>query len=197
MCPGGFIAPAATEPEGQVVNGWSPSSRGGRFANSGFVVEVGAEQLAAAGLDPDDPFAGVAYQRAVEQRAYAVGGGHYVAPAQRLDDFVSRRSSRELPPCSYPRGLACADLDAVLGPLAEPLREALRSVDAKLPGFASATGVAVGVESRTSSPLRIDRDRETLHSPTLRALYPCGEGAGHAGGIMSAALDALRVAAKT
>jgi hypothetical protein len=196
MCPGGFIAPAATEPEGQVVNGWSPSSRGGRFANSGFVVEVGAPELAAAGLDPDDPFAGVAYQRAVEQRAYAAGGGLYVAPAQRLDDFVVRRPSRELPPCSYPRGLAGADLDFVLGPLADPLRAALRSADAKLPGFASAIGVAVGVESRTSSPVRIDRDRETAQSPTLSALYPCGEGAGHAGGIMSAALDALRVAAR-
>lgn len=196
MCPGGFIAPAATEPEGQVVNGWSPSSRAGRFANSGFVVEVGAAELAAAGLDPDDPFAGVQYQRAVEQRAYRAGGGLYVAPAQRLDDFVARRSSRELPPCSYPRGVASADLDAVLGALAEPLRDALRSADAKLRGFASAQGIAVGVESRTSSPVRIDRDRETCESPSLRNLYPCAEGAGYAGGIMSAALDALKVAAR-
>ncbi len=196
MCPGGFIAPAATEPEGQVVNGWSPSSRAGRFANSGFVVEIGPEQLADARLDPDDPFAGTAYQRAIEQRAYRAGGGLYVAPAQRLDDFVARRPSRELPECSYPRGVTPADLDAVLGPLADPLRHALKAVDAKLPGFASALGIGVGVESRTSSPVRLDRDRETMQSPTLRALYPCGEGAGHAGGIMSAALDALRVAAK-
>jgi uncharacterized FAD-dependent dehydrogenase len=194
MCPGGFICPAATEAGGQVVNGWSPSSRGGRFANSGFVTEVGPAQLASAGFDPDDPFAGVQLQRALEHKAYAAGGGDYVAPAQRLDDFVARRSGSVLPPCSYPRGLASASLDEVLGAFATPLREALRGVDRKMRGYVSPEAVAVGVETRTSSPVRVDRDRDTLQSPTLAGLYPAGEGAGFAGGIMSAALDGIRIA---
>jgi uncharacterized protein len=191
MCPGGFIAPAATEPGGQVVNGWSPSSRTGRFANSGFVTEVGPEQLAHAGLDPNDPFAGIAHQRALEQRAYAEGGGDYVAPAQRLDDFVARRPSNELPPCSYPRGLRSARLDAVLGQLGDPLREALQHIERRMPGFVSDHAVAVALESRTSCPVRVERDRETRAALGLVNLYPVGEGTGHAGGIMSAALDGL------
>lgn len=194
MCPGGFIAPAATEQGGQVVNGWSPSSRGGDFANSGFVVEVGAEVLASHGLDPADPFAGIAYQRDLEQRAYGAGGGDFVAPAARIDDFVAGRVSTALPNCSYRRGVQAADLGPVLAGLAEPLRQALRQVDEKIPGFAGPGGVAVAVESRTSCPVRTVRDDETLASPTLASLYPCGEGAGFAGGIMSAALDGIRIA---
>lgn len=194
MCPGGFICPAATEPGGQVVNGWSPSSRGGRFANSGFVTEVGPEQLRAAGLDPEDPFAGVKLQRRLEQAAYLAGGGDYVAPAQRLDGFVAGRVSDVLPECSYPRGLAAADLAEVLGPFAVPLREALRGVDRKMQGYVSPEAVAVGVETRTSSPVRVDRDLQTLQSPTCPGLYPAGEGAGFAGGIMSAAIDGIRIA---
>src|SRR5690606_10685332 len=128
MCPGGVLVPAATEAGGQVVNGWSPSSRGGRFANSGFVTEVGPAQLAAAGLDPTDVFAGVELQRRIEQAAYEAGGGDYVAPAQRVDDFVAGRGSSTLPRCSYPRGLAAVRLDELLGGLAEPLREALRRI---------------------------------------------------------------------
>lgn len=194
MCPGGFIAPAATEAGGQVVNGWSPSTRGGAFANSGFVAEIDAGVLAAHGLDPSDPFAGIDFQRDLEQRAYAAGGGDYVAPAVRLDDFVAGRVSKELPACSYRRGVEAADLDAVLAGLAEPLRQALRQVDARIPGFAGEGGIAVAVESRTSCPVRTLRDAETLQSPTLGGLYPCGEGAGFAGGIMSAALDGIRIA---
>jgi uncharacterized FAD-dependent dehydrogenase len=194
MCPGGFIAPAATERGGQVVNGWSPSSRGGAFANSGFVAEVDADVLAAHGLDPTEPFAGIEFQRDLETRAYAAGGGDYVAPAARLDDFVAGRVSTELPPCSYRRGVAPTDLGGVLGGLAEPLRQALRQVDARIPGFAGAGGIAVAVESRTSCPVRTVRDPDILQSPTLAGLFPCGEGAGFAGGIMSAALDGIRVA---
>lgn len=194
MCPGGFIVPAATEPGGQVVNGWSPSSRGGRLANSGFVTEVGPDQLAAAGLDPQDLFAGVELQRRLERAAYDAGGGDYVAPAQRLDDFVAGRDSKELPPCSYPRGLAAARLDQLLGGLAAPMREALRRIGERMPGFVSAEAVALGVESRTSSPVRTERDPQSLQSPGMAGLYPCGEGAGFAGGIMSAALDGIRVA---
>lgn len=194
MCPGGFIVPAATEPGGQVVNGWSPSSRGGRYANSGFVTEVGPAQLAAAGLDPNDTFAGVELQRQLEQAAFEAGGGAYVAPAQRVDDFVAARPSSRLPVCSYPRGLQAARLDLLLGDLAEPLREALRRIGQRMPGFVSSEAVAVGVETRTSAPIRTERDRESCESPGLAGLYPCGEGAGFAGGIMSAALDGIRVA---
>ncbi len=194
MCPGGFIAPAATEKGGQVVNGWSPSSRGGDYANSGFVVEVDADVLAAHGLDPTDPFAGVAFQRDLEGRAYGAGGGDYVAPASRIADFVAGGVSSDLPACSYRRGVQAVDLGPVLVGLAAPLRQALRQVDARIPGFAGPQGVAVAVESRTSCPVRTVRDPETLASPTLAGLYPCGEGAGFAGGIMSAALDGIRIA---
>ncbi len=194
MCPGGFIVPAATEPGGQVVNGWSPSSRGGRYANSGFVTEVGPVQLKAAGLDPDDVFAGMEFQRRIERAAYDAGGGGYVAPAQRLDDFVAGRTSTELPPCSYPRGLTPARLDTLLGPLAEPITLALAAIGRRMPGFVSGDAIAVGVESRTSAPVRTERNREDLQSPGLGGLFPCGEGAGYAGGIMSAALDGIRVA---
>lgn len=194
MCPGGFIAPAATEPGGQVVNGWSPSKRNGRFANSGFVTEVGPAQIAALGLDPDDPFCGVAFQRRLERDAYDAGGGDYVAPAQRLDDFVSGRLSSSLPETSYPRPVASARLDELLGPLTPALRDAMRQIDGRMRGFASQAGVALGVESRTSSPVRFERDRESLQALGLAGLYPSGEGAGFAGGIMSAALDGIRVA---
>jgi uncharacterized FAD-dependent dehydrogenase len=195
MCPGGHIVPAATEPDGQVVNGWSPSSRRGRFANSGFVAEVGIPQLRAAGLDPEqDPLAGLAFQRRYERAAYDAGGGAFVGPAQGLLDFMAGRESGSLPPCSYPRGVRSARLDELLGPLASPIREALGQVAGIMPAFLSEQALAVGVESRTSSPVRIERDRETLQSPSLRGLYPCGEGAGFAGGIMSAALDGMRIA---
>lgn len=194
MCPGGHIVPAATEPGGQVVNGWSPSSRRGRYANSGFVAEVGARELAALGLDPSDPLAGVAFQRHFERAAFAAGGGEFVAPAQGLVDFVEGRSSSRLPRCSYPRGVVPARLDELLGVLSEPLRAALRQIAERMPEFLSAEALAVGVESRTSAPYRVERDAETLASPSLEGLYPCAEGAGYAGGIMSAALDGMRVA---
>jgi uncharacterized FAD-dependent dehydrogenase len=194
MCPGGHIVPAATEPDGQVVNGWSPSSRRGRFANSGFVAEVGPTQLRALGLDPEDPFAGLAFQRHYERAAYDAGGGAFVGPAQGLLDFVDGRESATLPACSYPRKVRSVRLDQMLGPLAGPIREALRQVAAIMPAFLTDRALAVGVESRTSSPVRIERDRDTLQSPTLRGLYPCGEGAGFAGGIMSAALDGMKIA---
>ncbi|MCR9164918.1 MAG: NAD(P)/FAD-dependent oxidoreductase [Nannocystaceae bacterium] len=194
MCPGGFIAPAATELGGQVVNGWSPSSRAGAFANSGFVAEVDASVLASHGLDPSDPFAGVDFQRDLEMRAYGAGGGDYVAPAARLDDFVAGRVSTQLPECSYRRGVEPTDLGPVLGTLADPIRQALRQVDERIRGFAGPAGIAVAVESRTSCPVRTVRNPQGLQSPTLEGLFPCGEGAGFAGGIMSAALDGIRVA---
>jgi uncharacterized FAD-dependent dehydrogenase len=195
MCPGGYIVPAATDPGMQVVNGMSPHSRRGKFANSGWVTEVGPHHLAAVGLDPDkDPLAGVTYQGRFEALAFEAGGGEFVAPAQTLADFVAGRLSRDLPECSYHRGLRSARLDQLLGPLAPPLQAALRALGARMPGFVGDQAVAVGVESRTSCPVRVDRDHETLQSPSTPNLYPCGEGAGFAGGIVSAALDGLRVA---
>lgn len=194
MCPGGHIVPAATEPDGQVVNGWSPSSRRGKFANSGFVTEVGPTQLHAIGLDPADPLAGIEFQRRFEQAAFVAGGGAFVGPAQGLADFLAGRPSKELPVCSYPRGIVPARLDQLLGPLTEPIRAALVQLQKTMPPFLARDAIAVGVESRTSAPYRIERDHASLESPTLAGLYPCGEGAGFAGGIMSAALDGIRVA---
>lgn len=194
MCPGGHIVPAATAPGQQVVNGWSPSARRGRFANSGLVVEVGAAQLAEAGLDPSDPFAGLALQRELEARAYDAGGGAFVAPAQRLGDLLAQRASTDLPETSYPRGVVPARLDLLLGVVSAPLRHALAQITRRLRGFTGPDAVAVGLESRTSSPLRITRDSVSLQAPGLSGLYPAAEGAGYAGGIMSAALDGIRIA---
>jgi uncharacterized FAD-dependent dehydrogenase len=193
MCPGGYIVPAATDAGMQVVNGMSPNQRSGRFANSGLVTEVGAAELARAGYDPGDPLAGVAYQGALEAAAYVAGGGGFVAPAQGLADFVAGRLSKGLPTTSYHRGLAPARLDQLLGPLAPPLKHALRALGRRMPGFLGGEAVAVGLESRTSCPVRIERDA-ALVSVNTPGLYPCGEGAGFAGGIVSAALDGLRIA---
>jgi uncharacterized FAD-dependent dehydrogenase len=194
MCPGGHIVPASTAREQQVVNGWSPSSRRGRFANSGLVVEVGEKQLIEAQLDPRDAFAGAKLQQRIEARAFEAGGGAFVAPGQRLDDLRAGRLSRDLPLTSYPRGAVPARLDLLLGGLGAPLREALQKIERTMPGFAGHEAIAVGVESRTSAPIRIERDQTTLQSPGVAGLYPCAEGAGYAGGIMSAALDGMRVA---
>ena len=194
MCPGGYIVAASTQPGQQVVNGLSPSQRRGRFANSGFVTEVGPDLVAGLGHDPGDWRSGLTVQAGLERRAFEAGGGAYVAPAQTLADFVARRPSTELPETSYHRGLRSADLDAVLGPLAAPLRGALERLGPRMPGFVSTDSVAVGVESRTSSPVRVVRDETSFASPSVTGLHPCGEGCGYAGGIVSAALDGLRVA---
>lgn len=194
MCPGGYVVPAATAPGRQVVNGMSPSHRRGRFANSGFVTEVSRAAVAAAGEDADDELCGLAYQAAIERRAFEAGGGAFAAPAQTLADFVERRQSDAFPECSYHRGLAAVELDEVLRELAPPIRQALIAVGRRMPGFVSRGAVALGVESRTSAPYRFERDRQTLQSLGLRGLYPSGEGAGFAGGIVSAALDGIRVA---
>jgi uncharacterized FAD-dependent dehydrogenase len=190
MCPGGFIVAAATEPDGVVVNGMSPHARGSRFANSGFVVSVGPETFGEGPLD------GLAWQQGIEQAAFRAGGGRFRAPAQRVTDFLAGRVSAELPACSYRPGLAPADLWGVLpARIARPMADALRAFDARsMRGYVTAEAVMLGVESRSSAPVRIERDRDTLESPSHAGLYPCAEGAGYAGGIVSAALDGLRVA---
>ena len=193
MCPGGVICPAMTAPDEIVVNGWSPSRRSSRFANAGVVVETTAEDLRAFG--GADPFAGVRLQALVERAAARAGGGAAVAPAQRLDDFVAGRASADLPDCSYVPGLRAADLAEILPPrVTDALREGLRGFGYALRGYLTHEAVVVGVETRTSAPIRIPRDTTSGMHPDADGLFPCGEGAGTAGGIVSAAMDGERAA---
>jgi hypothetical protein len=171
----------------------SLSRRDSPFANSGLVVGVSL-----ADLPGDDPLRGVHLQRALEQAAARAGGGALKAPATRATDFVAKRTSSTVPATSYEPGLTATDVAAVLDatglPLAQRLREALVQFDRQMRGYVTEDAVLVGVESRTSSPVRIPRVAESLESPDIAALYPCAEGAGYAGGIVSAALDGIRVA---
>jgi uncharacterized protein len=196
MCPGGFIVPAATEPGGLVVNGMSLSRRDSPFANSGLVVGVEPEDYARAGFT--GPLGGVELQRRVEQAAFEAGGGLLCAPATRATDFVAGRASSTLPDTSYVPGILGTDVAQVLDvtgvKFAERLRRALKDFDRRLRGYLTEEAVLVGVESRTSAPVRVPRDAETLEAPDLAGLFPAGEGAGYAGGIMSAALDGMRIA---
>ncbi len=198
MCPGGFVVPAATEPDGVVVNGMSLSRRDSPFANSGLVVGIEPEDVLRAGFA--GPLGGVELQRRIEQAAFAAGGGALRAPATRVTDFVAGRGSTHVPATSYQPGLTATDvadvLDAAGLPLAARLREALAAFGRQMRGFITDEAVLIGVESRTSSPVRIPRDRESLQSPDLAGLYPAGEGAGYAGGIVSAAVDGINVARK-
>jgi len=192
MCPGGIIAPCSTEQEEIVVNGWSPSKRNNPFANSGTVVQVNLED--APGLD-SDPFKLLNYQREIERAAFVAGGGKLVAPAQRMIDFVNGKISDSLPANSYLPGTRSADLNTVLPAfIHERLRRALPVFGRKMKGYYTNEAIMVGVESRTSSPIRIPRDKITLQHPQVRGLYPCGEGAGYAGGIVSAAIDGMNCA---
>ncbi|HEX4478786.1 MAG TPA: FAD-dependent monooxygenase [Polyangiaceae bacterium] len=195
MCPGGFIVPASTVPGGVVVNGMSLSRRDSPFANSGLVVAVEPEDVARLGFD--GVRGGIELQRRLEAAAFERGGGLLMAPATRATDFVARRASTTLPKTSYIPGVTPSDLndlfDSVAPGFAERLRRALGVFERRLRGYVGEDAVLVGVETRTSSPLRIPRDADTLQSPDLERLYPAGEGGGHAGGIMSAAMDGLRV----
>lgn len=196
MCPGGFVVPASTAPGELVVNGMSLSRRDSPFANSGLVVQVELEDLAR--LGHGGPLAGVELQSRLERAAWQAGGGKLVAPATRVTDFLARRASSTLPKSSYVPGLAASDLHEVLAAadrnLGDRLVRALTLFERRLRGYVSAEAVLIGVESRTSCPVRIPRDAESLQAPDLAALYPCGEGAGYAGGIVSAAVDGMRVA---
>jgi len=192
MCPGGWIVPAATEPDGVVVNGMSLSRRDSPYANAGLVVSISTEDFgpAAAGS-----LAGVELQRQIERAAFRVGGGGFRAPAQRLGDFLAGRASSEVGGSSYRPGLTATDLSAVLPPfVVEAMREGLRALGGRMPGFLMSDALLIGAETRTSAPVRLLRDPVTLQSPARAGLYPCGEGAGYAGGIISAALDGARVA---
>lgn len=189
MCPGGFIVAAATDDGGVVVNGMSPHARGSRFANSGLVVSLGPETYG------EGVLSGLAYQDTLERRAFEAGGGGFKAPAQRVTDFLAGRVSTDLPVCSYRPGLTPVELRTVLPErIWRPLEAGLRDFDRKMRGYVTHEAVLVGVESRSSAPVRIERDGNTLQSPTHAGLYPAAEGAGYAGGIVSAALDGLRIA---
>ena len=192
MCPGGFIVPAATMPGEVVVNGMSPSRRDSRFANSGIVVSVDIRDFQTAGKDP---LAGVSFQGDIERAACRSAGGNQTAPAQRLSDFTDGIVSSTLPDTSYQPGVATADMRTILPSfIADALREAVVSFGSRMKGFLTNEAQIVAVESRTSSPVRIPRDKETLMHPQVRGLFPCGEGAGYAGGIVSAAIDGERCA---
>lgn len=193
MCPGGFIVPAATAPGEIVVNGMSPSRRDSRFANSGMVVAVELEDIQS--FHSHGPLAAMMFQQSVEQAAFRAADGGQHAPAQRMTDFVQKRVSNALNNTSYQPGLTSADLWEVLPhPIAFRLREAFLAFGKKKRGYLTEEANLVGVESRTSAPVRIPRDAEHLQHPEVQGLYPCGEGAGYAGGILSAAMDGERVA---
>jgi uncharacterized FAD-dependent dehydrogenase len=193
MCPGGWIVPATTESDAVVLNGMSLARRDSPFANSGIVVALEPADVAALGYP--GATGGVELQAALERAAFAAGGGAQVAPAQRLPDFVAGRASADLPRCSYRPGVRPVRLDLQLPPfIATRLRAALRRFGRTIAGYDTREAIVVGVETRSSSPVRIVRDPVTLASPALAGLCPCGEGAGCAGGIVSAALDGLAVA---
>ena len=193
MCPGGIIAPAMTSGGEVVVNGWSPSKRNGAFANSGFVVEVRPEDWKRFG--PENPLAAMHFQSEVEQKAFKSGGRDLTAPAQRVGDFVRSKTSSRIGDTSYLPGVNPVDLREVLPDFIHTrIRQAIINFGKRMKGYNSNEGVLVGVESRTSSPVRIPRDRQTLQHPDVKGLFPCGEGAGYAGGIMSAALDGIACA---
>jgi uncharacterized FAD-dependent dehydrogenase len=199
MCPGGIIAPAATAPGEVVVNGWSPSKRNNPYANSGIVVTADIKDLVALPhLTPEQkasPLIGMYFQQLVEQKAFTAGGGNLVAPAQRVVDFSRGVTSNTLPSCSYLPGLHSVDLSNVLPPFIHAaLQTGFKAFGKKMRGYFTNEAVIVATESRTSSPVRIPRDKETLQHPQLQNLYPCSEGAGYAGGIVSAAMDGERIA---
>jgi uncharacterized FAD-dependent dehydrogenase len=195
MCPGGFIVPSATAPGELVVNGMSPSRRDSKFANSGMVVAINEVDL-----QPFNKFgalAGLELQKELEQRACRMAGGGQAAPAQLVGDFIQNKISKSLLETSYQPGLVSADMCDVLPDfIAKPLQDGLKQFGLKIRNYSSNQAQIIGIESRTSSPVRIPRDRESLEHLTIKRLFPCGEGAGYAGGIMSAAMDGERCAEK-
>jgi uncharacterized FAD-dependent dehydrogenase len=192
MCPGGIIAPCSTDQNEIVVNGWSPSKRNNPFANSGTVVQINLEDVPGSDYDP---LKMLNFQAEIEKLAFQAGGGNLVAPAQRMVDFVNNRISANLPKNSYIPGTLSADLSTVLPDfIFKRLQKALPAFGKKMNGYFTNEAILVGVESRTSSPLRIPRDKESLEHPQISGLFPCGEGAGYAGGIVSAAIDGMNCA---
>ncbi|MFR9554267.1 MAG: FAD-dependent protein [Rikenellaceae bacterium] len=194
MCPGGFIVPAMTDPSESVVNGMSPSQRSSPYANSGLVTEVRLSDFTHL-AEQWGELAGLKFQQHLEQLARQNGGENQVAPAQRVSDFVAGKGSGSLPQSSYIPGFCPSRLDKWLPDfIGDNLRAGLRTFNGRMRGFITSEALVAGVESRTSSPVRVPRDRETLMHTRISGLFPSGEGAGYAGGIISAALDGERVA---
>ncbi|MCB0736633.1 MAG: FAD-binding protein [Bacteroidetes bacterium] len=190
MCPGGFIVPAATSNGEVVVNGMSPSKRNSKYANSGIVVASEIEDFKA--FEKHGALAGMHYQAQFEQKACAIAGNNQTAPAQRMVDFINGKVSDSLNDCSYVPGLASVDLQEVLGAeISARLRQAFTEFGQKMKGYLTNEANIVGVESRSSAPVRIPRDKQTLQHLEIENLYPCAEGAGYAGGIVSAAIDGM------
>lgn len=192
MCPGGFIVPSATAPGEVVVNGMSPSRRDSKYANSGIVVAINEEDL---DIKEHGALAGLRLQQALEQNAFAMAGGTQKAPAQRLLDFTQNKISASLLDTSYQPGLTSVDMHQLLPRhISYRLQEGFKHFGTKMRGYLTNEAQIIGVESRTSSPVRIPRDKETLEHVQIKKFYPCGEGAGYAGGIVSAAMDGERCA---
>ena len=193
MCPGGTVCAAASEEGGVVTNGMSLHARNGKNANAAVVVSVDGRDF------DNDPARAVAFQRQLEQAAYRAGGGGYLAPAETVGSFLAGRGALELGTVqpSYPRGVTPCDLGSLLpAELGGALRQGLTALGRKLAAYRAPDAVLTGLETRTSSPVRLLRDKESLQCTGLSGLYPCGEGAGYAGGIMTAAVDGVRCAAE-
>lgn len=194
MCPGGVVVPASSAPGELVVNGMSSSSRSGRWANSGMVVEVLPEDVPEQ-YASEGPLSLMAWQQDIERRFFNAGDGSQSAPAQKMTDFVDGRLSETLNPSSYAPGLFSARVDKLLPrQITVRLQEGFRDFNKKQRGFLTEKATVIGDETRTSSPVRITRDPETLESVNTRGFFPAGEGAGYAGGIVSAAIDGRRCA---
>ena len=188
MCPGGVIVPAGTSQGELVVNGMSASARASHWANSGMVVQINPGDFPE--YSRFGEFEMLELQQDLERRFFEAGGNSIVAPAQRMTDFVNGRDSKNLPPSSYLPGLIPARLDLLLPPfITDRLRSGFKDFGRKAKGFLTKDATMIGLESRTSAPVRIPRDKETMVHPEVKGLYPAGEGAGLAGGIVSAALD--------
>lgn len=191
MCPGGIIVPSSTAPGEMAVNGMSPSNRGSRWANSGMVVEILPEDVSS----DDNPLKTMDYQMDIEKRFFADGDGSQNAPAQRMTDFAEGRPSKSLPATSYAPGIHPSRVDLLLPePVSRRLQVAFKEFGAKNRGFLTSEATVIGDETRTSSPVRVTRDPESLQSINTAGLFPAGEGAGYAGGIVSAAIDGQRAA---
>jgi uncharacterized protein len=195
MCPGGIIAPSSTSEGELVINGWSPSKRNNPFANSGIVVNI--EERDWQKFSKYGQLAALYFQRSIEQKAFELGGGLFKAPAQRLTDFVTGKVSASLPACSYTPGIHSVKVTETFpADIGNRLQTAFQEFGKKMKGYFTQDAVVLATESRTSSPVRIPREETLLTHPQLKNLYPCGEGAGYAGGIVSAAMDGERVAEK-
>jgi len=188
MCPGGIVVPAASGEHQLVVNGMSPSNRASKWSNSGVVVEIHPEDFPE--YSKYGELALLKFQEDIEEKAWIEGGRSQVAPAQRMYDFINKRKSNTLPVTSYAPGIISSDLNSWLPPfIAERLRDGLKKAGQSSKGYLTNEAIMLGVESRTSSPVRIPRDRETMQHVEIKGLFPCGEGSGYAGGIVSAAMD--------